>query len=96
MKRTEPRSIASIIDEALRRGGLEQSMAEHRAAYVWPDVVGPGVTRYTARRYVQGGVLYVYLTSAPLKNELSFHRTRLIEAINRAVGSEAIHDVQFH
>ncbi|MDE5689875.1 MAG: DUF721 domain-containing protein, partial [Duncaniella sp.] len=42
------------------------------------------------------GVLHVYLTSAPLKNELSFNRDRLISAINRVVGAEVISDVQFH
>ena len=55
-----------------------------------------GINRYTTRRYVSGGVLHVYLTSAPLKNELSFNRDRLISAINRVVGAEVITDVHFH
>ena len=96
MKRTYPRHIAAIIDEAMDRAGLTDSLNEQRAAAAWADVVGASINRYTSRRYVDHGVLHVYLTSAPLKNELSFNRNRLISAINRMVGAEVISDVQFH
>ena len=36
-------------------------MLEHRAAFMWPDIVGPGVNRQTMRRYVAKGVLHVYV-----------------------------------
>lgn len=96
MKRTYPKHIAGIIDEAMERAGLTENLNAQKAAAAWIDVVGPAINRYTTRRYVSGGVLHVYLTSAPLKNELSFNRDRLISAINRVVGAEVITDVHFH
>lgn len=96
MKRTYPKHIKSIIDEAMERAGLTDTLNEQRAAAVWVDVVGPAINRYTSRRYVDSGVMHVYLTSAPLKNELSFNRARLIEAINRAVGADVVKEIQFH
>ena len=96
MKRTYPKHIAGIIDEAMERAGLTESLNAQKAAAAWIDVVGPAINRYTTRRYVSDGVLHVSLTSAPLKNELSFNRDRLISAINRMVGAEVISDVQFH
>jgi len=96
MKRTEPKSVAQIIDETMAQAGLTDAMAQHKACYLWPEIVGPGINKYTFRRYVDHGVLHVYLTSAVLKNELSFHRTELVEQINRAVGSQAITSIIFH
>ena len=96
MKRTYPKLIGGIIDEALDRAGLTDTLNEQRAAAAGGDVVGPAINRYTTRRYVEQGVLHVYLTSAPLKNELSFNRDRLITAINRIVGTDVINDVHFH
>lgn len=96
MKRTEPKSISEIIDAAIESAGVGGQIAERRACYVWPDVVGQGVNRHTTRRYVDHGVMHVYLTSAPLRQELGFHRARLVELINQAVGSQAITDIQFH
>lgn len=96
MKRTEPKSIAEIIRESIEHAGLKDTVAEQRACYLWAEVVGPGVNRYTFKRYVERGVLHVYITSAALKNELSFNRTALMEQINRAVGSNVITNIVFH
>lgn len=96
MKRSDPKQIASIIDEAMARAGLTDTLNEQRAAASWIDVVGPAINRYTSRRYVDKGVMHVYMTSAPLKNELSFNREKLINAINRAVGTDVVKEIQFH
>lgn len=96
MKRTEPLQIGTIIDHAIESAGLSGAIAEHRALFVWPQVVGQGINRYTTRRYIAAGVMHVYLSSAPLRNELSFHRSRLVELINRAAGSDVITSIEFH
>ncbi|MDE6100535.1 MAG: DUF721 domain-containing protein [Paramuribaculum sp.] len=96
MKKTEPKSIAEIIREGIEQVGLSSTVAEQRACYVWPEIVGPGINRYTFKRYVDRGVLHVHITSAALKNELSFNRSSLVEQINRAVGSNAITSIVFH
>lgn len=96
MKRTYPKHIASIVEEALGRAGLTDKFNEQRAAAAWIDVVGPVVNRHTLRRYVDKGVMHVYLDSAPLKNELSFARTSLVEALNRLTVEGTIKDIQFH
>lgn len=96
MKRTYPKHIAGIIDEAMARTGLTDSLNEQRASAAWINVVGPAINRYTTRRFVDHGVLHIFMTSAPLKNELSFNRDRIISAINRIVGVDVITDVQFH
>ncbi|MCM1162846.1 MAG: DUF721 domain-containing protein [Muribaculaceae bacterium] len=96
MKRTYPKHIASIIDDAINRAGLTDDLNARRAAAVWVDVVGPAINRYTLRRFVDHGVLHVYLTSASLKNELSFSRHALVEAINKAVGADVITDIAIH
>lgn len=96
MKRTEPKSFAEIFDESMAHAGATDSMAQHRACFIWPEIVGPGVNRYTFRRYVEAGSLHIYISSAALKNELSFHRQSLINQINAAVGTTAITDIIFH
>lgn len=96
MKRTEPKSIGQIIRESIEQAGMTGTVAEQRACYLWSEVVGPVINRYTFKRYVERGVMHVYLTSAALKNELSFNRSSLVKRINQAVGSEAITSIIFH
>lgn len=96
MKRREPKSFAEIFDENMSRAGAADTMARHRACYLWPEIVGPGVNRYTYRRSVEGSVLHIYISSSALKNELSFHRRQLLSRLNSAVGTEALTDIIFH
>lgn len=96
MKRTEPQPVGEIIREGFRRAGMTSMVAQQRACYLWPEIVGPGINRYTFKRYVDNGVLHVYMTSSVLKNELSFNRSALVEQINRAVGEQAITSIIFH
>lgn len=96
MKRTEPKSFAEIFDEGMRMAGASDTMAQQHACYLWPEIVGPGINRYTMRRYVDGGVLHVYISSAPLKQELQFLRASIMEQLNAAVGSQAITSIEIH
>ena len=55
-----------------------------------------GPDRYTVRRYVADGVLHVYLSSGPLKSELSFRRDAIARSINDILGREIIKSIRFH
>lgn len=96
MKRTYPRQIGEIINDALDRAGLTEKLDDRRICALWPEVVGQGINRYTIKRFVDHGVMHVYLSSAALKNELSFNRAALVRTLNDVVGKEVIHDILFH
>lgn len=96
MKRTEPKSIHAIIEEALESSSMATGFREQQACYLWGEIVGPGVNRYTTRRYVEKGRLHVYLSSGPLKNELQFMRSHITQQLNRAVGSNVITEIIIH
>lgn len=95
MKRTEAASIGAIIQGYLEAERLDGKMYELQASAVWADVVGPGVNRYTVNRYVKDGIMYVRLSSAPLRNELMLGRSLLVRRINEAMGREVIKDIIF-
>ena len=96
MKRTEPMSLREIIDRVMDSSARKDDILAMRAASLWADVVGPGVNRYTTRRYVADGVLHVYLSSGPLKSELSFRREAIARSINDILGREIIKSIRFH
>ena len=96
MKKRYPQSIGEIIENALRDSDVSSAINEQKICYLWPEVVGAGINRYTTRRYVESGALHVYITSGALKNELQFHRSRLVEELNRAAGSQVINTIIIH
>ena len=79
MKRTHPQSVAEIISNLLRKENLEQQWDEHRVLNIWPEIVGPGINRYTVNRTISNGI----------------SRSLLAKRINQAVGKDIIRDIIF-
>lgn len=96
MKRTEPISIKQLIDKVMLESDTREAMMQQRASYLWTEVVGAGVNRFTFRRYVDKGVLHVYITSASLKNDLGFMRQNILKEINSRLGAEVLSDIVIH
>lgn len=95
MKRTEPLKISEIVGRLLREQNMEDALLQHRALAAWPQVVGPMINRATAERRVADGTLWLRITSAPVRQELSMNRTALLHALNNLVGKEVIHSIKF-
>ncbi|MBO7610421.1 MAG: DUF721 domain-containing protein [Muribaculaceae bacterium] len=95
MKRTHPEPIGTIIDNFLKEEKLDTQVDEYRASSLWPQVVGPGVNRYTISRDVRQGVMYVKLSSSVLRQELMMGRSVLVKRINELLGRDVIHDIVF-
>ena len=95
MKRTEAKQIGEIINNFIQAENLTTQLNEHKASYVWADVVGTGINRYTISRSVSGGVMTVRLSSATLRNELMMNRSLLIKSLNEAVGGDVIKEIIF-
>lgn len=89
-------SIRQIIDRVMDTSARRDEVLAMRAAYLWADIVGPGVNRFTSKRYVKDGVLHVYITSGPLKSELSFRRSSILDEINRILGRPVLREIRLH
>ncbi|MDE6277963.1 MAG: DUF721 domain-containing protein [Muribaculaceae bacterium] len=96
MKKSDAMPVGEILDMMIEQAGMSETMDRYKLCYLWAEIVGPSVNRMTFRRYVEGDVLHVYLTSAPLKSELSFLRPKLVERLNEAVGKTVISDIIIH
>lgn len=89
-------SVGEIIDRAIASTGNRDEYYRQQACFMWQEVVGPMVNRYTMRRYIDGTTMHVYISSASLKNELRFRTGDLVEALNRLVGKDIIDTILFH
>ncbi|MCC8114047.1 MAG: DUF721 domain-containing protein [Bacteroidales bacterium] len=96
MKKHEAMTVGQIIEQAIAQTGNRDEYERQQACYLWPEIVGPTINRYTTRRWVERDVMHVCLSSAVLKNELMFHRARIIDMLNRALGTKVISEIVIH
>lgn len=96
MKKIYPKQIKEIIDGVLKESDAGENFLRQQACYLWVETVGPVVNSFTSRRYVDGSTMHVYITSASLKNELSYHRSSIVEKINKALGKNVLTELIIH
>ena len=96
MRKSEAESIGSLINRYIAESGNSDAFDRGKICFLWPEIVGPGVNRHTVRRWVDGDMLHVVITSAALKNELMFLRSELTRRLNEAAGANVISNIVIH
>lgn len=96
MKRKEPASLDQIIKRMKEASGMKDIIERHSAESGWARVVGPHIASYTGRLYLEGRTLHVYITSAPMKEELGYAKDAIRDKINELVGSDVITNIALH
>ena len=86
-------SIGDILKEIIQTNHLEKGLNQVSAAEAWKNLMGNGVNNYTQNVLLKGSTLYVQLTSAVLREELSYGKQKIITMINEELGSEIVKDV---
>ncbi len=94
MKRSNSEHISGILQQVLRDLGLEKPLLEQQIVDAWPSIMGNMIAQYTRKVEFKNGVLFVYLSSAPLRQELFLARFELVKKLNEYVGAEIVHDVR--
>lgn len=96
MKQTEPERFDDVFRAMLNSGGNSLEFDRHRASSLWNDIVGITVANVTTRRYLDGDVLHVFISSGPVKSELAYVLPSVLERINDAVGRNVIKRIIIH
>ena len=94
MFKREVKSINDILQQFLRKEGLEPPLQQKRLIDAWDSVAGPMVVRYTQEKFIKNQILFVKITNPALRQDLSMMRQQLTRRLNEVVGSSVISDVR--
>ena len=93
MRRKNEQTIGEVIGEMIKAYGLEKRLKQAEIGQVWNQLLGPSVARCTERVTLNNGVVTVYLDSSLVKHELNMMKSRLVAALNEAMGSQVVKEV---
>lgn len=85
--------IGDILKEIIQTNNLEKGLNQISVVDAWKKLMGNGVNNYTKNILLKGSTLYVELTSAVLREELTYGKSKIINLLNEELGSEIIKDV---
>jgi predicted nucleic acid-binding Zn ribbon protein len=75
--------------------GIGPTLAQYDVITSWPRVVGEQVARVTVAQRIDNGVLYVGVSSAAWRAELTMKRLDIIEKLNTNAGKRVVKDIRF-
>jgi len=94
MKRTNSLHISSVLQDFYKENPqLWQKILEIRIQRAWGEILGPMVMQSTQNLYIKNRVLYVFLSSSVLRNELILNRKRLLTSLNEYAGAEVVRNL---
>lgn len=83
-------SISEALKEFISENKLQKGMDKIEIKNVWDDLMGNGVNKYTTDVRLQNETLYVQLSSAVLREELSYGKEKIIKLINDEMGKQVV------
>lgn len=88
-------TVKDAIGQLLKAYQLQTRFNETYLEAFWGRMMGPAIASRTNRLYVRDRKLYIEIGSAPLRNELVNAKQKLIQLVNKDMGSDVIDDVVF-
>ena len=83
-------SISDVLKQFIVANKLENGMDKIDVEQAWKNLMGNGVNSYTQEVILKGSTLYVKLTSAVLREELSYGKDKIIKMINEELRKDVI------
>lgn len=86
-------SISEVLQQFIQVNKLEAGMDKIDVEQAWKSLMGNGVNSYTQEVILKGSTLYVKLTSAVLREELSYGKQKIITMLNEELRKEIVKDL---
>ena len=74
---------------------MARNYEEYQISQVYNKLMGKAITKYTEDLHYKNHRLYVKLTNAVIREELSMGKTAFMEMMNKELGEQLILDVVF-
>lgn len=82
-------AMKGFLNKSHLRNGIRSAQIEE----IWETLMGKTIARYTDKIQIINQKLFIHTSVGPLKNELQFQKTQIIERVNEAFGEDVIQEV---
>lgn len=89
-RKSEETSLKNVLKEVMAHNRLDEGLEKVRVEKAWSTVLGPSIQKYTQSVNFNHGTLVVYLTSATMRQELSYGTQKIIDLINEEMGTKVV------
>ena len=92
-RKDSPQLLKEALASFITENKLEKGLDKVNAKDAWSQSMGSGVNAYTNEVRLEGTTLYVFLSSAVLREELSHGKSKIIDMLNALLGKDMIQKI---
>jgi len=93
MKRSNTQPLKEVIKEYLDALKMNSKLKEVSLISNWERLMGSTISKATRDIYIKDRILFVYLNSSVVRNELHILKDALLEKLNQEAGDSVIDDI---
>ena len=93
MRKSNEESLKEVLKAWIDSSNLKPKLNQTKIVKYWEDLMGPTIAGYTSQIFVVKNKLYIYIESAPLKQELNYAKEKIKSLMNEELGEEFILEV---
>ena len=87
--------LSELIDRFMKAYRLDGKMKELDVINSWSEMMGVAVANRTRNIQIKNQMLYLHLDSSVMREELSAHKSIIINRVNEKAGFNIVKDVYF-
>ena len=93
MRKTNTQKISDVLKEYLEQNQIDNKLKTSGVARYWEKLMGKVISQKTTNIYIKNKILFIYLSSSVLRNELLMMRSKIIQLMNEQMGGNYIEKV---
>lgn len=93
MRRQNDQSLAEVLKEWLDQSPIKGKLYQSRIEKIWREKMGATISQYTTAISLIRKKLYLTVSSASLRQELSYSREKIRDMINEELGERWVEEV---
>ena len=94
-RKTDAKPLKQVLNQMFKQYRLSGKFRDKRIINSWKRIMGPSIAKRTSMIFMKNNVLVIELTSAPLKNDLTLSKEKIIVLFEQEFGKNAIEDIRF-
>jgi predicted nucleic acid-binding Zn ribbon protein len=87
--------IGKAIEQMLKTQHLKPKFDEANVIASWENLMGKAIARRTRRINIRNKVLFVELVSPSMKQDLTYHKSHMLEVFKKEFGEGVVTEIIF-
>lgn len=86
-------TLKEVLQQMIDKNDWKANLYQTKIQKFWSEVMGTSINEYTTELRLRRKKLFITITSAPLRQELSYSKDKLKKVVNEELGEEYVEDI---